>query len=48
MSWASRPWWQDAGTLDGDGLSRFLSREPTPDDAAEFADELDTTLRPAE
>jgi DNA-directed RNA polymerase specialized sigma24 family protein len=26
---------------DTQGLSRFLSREPTPDDAAEFADELE-------
>jgi DNA-directed RNA polymerase specialized sigma24 family protein len=26
---------------DKEGLSRFLSREPTPDDAAEFADELE-------
>lgn len=26
------------------GLSRFLSREPTPDDAAELADQLDTLL----
>ena len=29
------------GTPDG-GLARFLSREPTPDDAAELADQLET------
>ena len=29
------------GSPDG-GLAAFLSREPTPDDAAEFADQLDT------
>ncbi len=30
------------------GLARFLSREPTPDDAAEFADQLDTLFEQAE
>jgi DNA-directed RNA polymerase specialized sigma24 family protein len=32
---------QGGGTPDG-GLARFLSREPTPDDAAELADQLET------
>ncbi|HEY2155154.1 MAG TPA: ECF-type sigma factor [Isosphaeraceae bacterium] len=33
-----------AGDGDADGLARFLSREPTPEDAAQFADQCERLL----
>jgi DNA-directed RNA polymerase specialized sigma24 family protein len=33
-----------AGDGDADGLARFLSREPTPEDAAEFTDQYERLL----
>jgi DNA-directed RNA polymerase specialized sigma24 family protein len=39
MGESAMGWGGDAS--DRDGLSRFLSREPSPDDAAAFADELE-------
>jgi DNA-directed RNA polymerase specialized sigma24 family protein len=33
-----------AGDGDAEGLARFLSREPTPEDAAQFADQYERLL----